>query len=97
MLIDGLEEKVIRDLVNAKAEIKPLGCLEMLLNQWGSTNTNTILKTMRKLQRERSKYSGHGGGVIDFDIKEAALSLTKELSIAVELFINEITKNSRSR
>ncbi len=96
LIIDGLDEKTIRHLVSADTEEKTLVCLEMLLNKWRSKNTDTILKAIRKLQRERSKHGGHGGGVIDFDIKEAALNLTQELSEAVALLIDEITKNSTS-
>mgnify|MGYP001192021040 CR=1 FL=1 len=97
LMIDGLQEKTIRDLAQADKDAKSLTCLEMLLNKWGSEHTKTILEALRKLQRERSKFAGHGGGVIDFDIKKSALSLSKELSIALNLLIGEIIKNSEKK
>lgn len=69
----------------------------MLLNKWGSEHTGTILEAMRKLQRKRSKFVGHGGGVIDFDIKESALILSKELYRALNLLTSEIIKNSENK
>lgn len=97
LMIDGLQEKTICDLAQADKGAKSLTCLEMLLNKWGSGHTKTILDAMRKLQRKRSKFVGHGGGVIDFDIKESALSLSKELSIALNLLTGEIIKNSENK
>ncbi|WP_167554572.1 hypothetical protein [Legionella israelensis] len=97
LMIDGLQEKTIRNLAQADKDAKSLACLEMLLNKWGSEHTKTILEAMRKLQRKRSKFVGHGGGVIDFDIKESALSLSKELSRALSLLTSEIIKNSENK
>ncbi|QDP72133.1 hypothetical protein FOG18_05930 [Legionella israelensis] len=61
-MIDGLQEKTIRNLVQADKDAKSLACLEMLLNKWGSEHTKTILEAMRKLQRKRSKFVVTGVG-----------------------------------
>ncbi len=95
LVIDGLQEKVIRRLVNAEENKRSLECLEILLKNWGSPNADKIMKALRCLQAKRSKYAGHGGGKIDFDIKEDSLAITYEINEAIHLLSEEIDKNSR--
>lgn len=94
LVIDGLQEKVIRRLVNVEEKKRSLGCLEMLLKDWSSQNADKIMKALRSLQDKRSKYVGHGGGKIDFDIKEDSLAITYEINEAIHLLGEEIEKNS---
>ncbi len=93
LVIDGLEEKTIRNLVQADEKTKTMECLEILLKSWGSQSTNTIMKALRALQRKRSKYAGHGGGKIDFNMKADSLKITDEVNEAIQLLSEEIQKN----
>ncbi|HAU0282401.1 TPA: hypothetical protein JBF45_15785 [Legionella pneumophila] len=95
LVIDGLEDKTIRNLVQANEKTNPLQCLEMLLKSWGSQNTVIIMKALRALQRKRSKFAGHGGGEIDFDTKADSLKITDEIDQAIQLLCEEIEKNSK--
>ncbi len=94
LLVDGFPVKTLRNIVGADKNTNSLTCLEILLNNWKSENTKAILKAMRDLQTERSSLVAHGGGKIDYDVKEAALTLTTRLSKVVALLVEEIRRNS---
>ncbi|MCW8471487.1 hypothetical protein OQJ19_12640 [Fluoribacter gormanii] len=55
LIIDGLDEKVIRDLAQGDQNTKSLQGLEIFLNSWGSSSTKIIMSDLRELQRKRSK------------------------------------------
>lgn len=96
LIVDGLEVNTLRDLTNSDEKTSSFICLEKLLISWRSSNTTKIMETFRALQRKRSKYVGHGGGKIDFDIKLDSFDLTKEVEDAVRLLCEEIKVNSSS-
>ncbi len=96
LIVDGLELKTLRMLTNSDEKASSLTCLEKLLKSWGSNNTTTIMDACRALQRKRSKYVGHGGGKIDFDIKSESFAITRDVENALRLLCEEIKSNSTS-
>lgn len=97
LVIDGFKESNIRKLIKKTSweevkDMRALQALESFLEEREVTCIKDILSPLRILHRERSKYSGHGGGTINFDIQKNSVCLAEKIATALKLLTNFLSK-----
>lgn len=95
LVIDGFNCIAIKKLLDVEPEKEgSIGTLKLLLVQWGIScqKIEEIIKPIKLLQQERSKYAAHAGKVIDFNIKVRSLEITRNVKNAISL-LSEVLQN----